>query len=473
MAGKDDDAELLRKFQESIAGLDGADLRQLAGRLTGFVDLDPATTARPDLRHPRRAEVAVFRLRVDLDRARPPIWRRLDLRSDLPLDVVHQVLQAAFGWTDSHLHRFSLGGHSFDRDSQLFLCPYDVDEGDDDGLPAAEVRLDETFANTGDVLQYLYDYGDSWELTLLLEQVLPAGADCPAAVAVDGRRAAPPEDCGGVTDVEDLGEILDDPAHFDVDEINQALRAPYFRLRDAGVDQRLIDLIHRLGYTAGDDELADRMDRLVSGPTTLDPAELTASLRAHQWFLDRAADGGIALTSAGYLKPADVGASSEVLPAMGDWIGSRNREVQSAPLLHFRQTLQFTGLLRKHKGTLVLTRAGAAAQRDPSTLWEHLASRLLPAGDERSFESHATLLLLAFAATSENADLPLQPIGAALTEVGWRHTDGSDVKGHEIYQLPARDVLINVALEPRSRHNRNRLSPAAATLARAALRPQG
>jgi hypothetical protein len=48
------------------------------------------------------------------------------------------VLQVAFDWTDSHLHRFSLGGHPFDNHSQLFLCPYDVEEGeleDDDGPP--------------------------------------------------------------------------------------------------------------------------------------------------------------------------------------------------------------------------------------------------------------------------------------------------------------------------------------------------
>lgn len=64
----------------------------------------------------------VLRIRIDLDNAQPPIWRRLDLRSDLTLDVVHQVIQDAFGWADSHLHRFALGGSVWDRDAQLFLC---------------------------------------------------------------------------------------------------------------------------------------------------------------------------------------------------------------------------------------------------------------------------------------------------------------------------------------------------------------
>ena len=101
----------------------------------------------------------------------------------------------AFDWTDSHLHRFSLGGGAFDHHSQLFLCPYDVDNKEwpeyDDGLPVAETRLDETLSEPGDILHYLYDYGDNWELTLRLEEIIPAGSDCPEAVVVDGDRAAP------------------------------------------------------------------------------------------------------------------------------------------------------------------------------------------------------------------------------------------------------------------------------------------
>jgi hypothetical protein len=69
------------------------------------------------------------------------------VRSDIGLDVFHQVLQSAFGWTDTHLHRFALGGSPFDRNTELFLCPYDVEEGEDDGVPAKDVRLDETLSD--------------------------------------------------------------------------------------------------------------------------------------------------------------------------------------------------------------------------------------------------------------------------------------------------------------------------------------
>jgi hypothetical protein len=466
MSADDAQADLLRKFRAAIAGVELADLRQVAADLGALARGKHVPLDRPELRRPALAQRCLFRIRVDLDTAQPPIWRRLELRSDLTLDVVHQALQAAFDWTDSHLYRFSLGGGPFDAHSQLFLCPWDAEEGEDDGEAAAQVRLDETVQEAGDVLQYIYDYGDSWELTLRLEGVRPAAPDSQPAIVLDGRRAAPPEDCGGMTDAEGLAEVLDDPAHFDLDALNEALRGPFFALRELGVDPRLVDLVNRLRFSRVGDDVAGRAGLLIGGSAAPAEPELSSALRAHRWFLDRAADGGIPLTAAGYLKPADVLAACEVVPAMSDWIGENNREANAFPLLEFRQSLQSMGLLRKYKGRLMLTKAGAAAQRDPARLWDHLASRLLP-GDDDGFATPATLLLLLYAATSADADLPLDRIAAALTELGWGHTDHRPVGGYEIRHLAAFDVLANMT-DGQARR-RAPVSAAAASLARAAL----
>ncbi|OBH00926.1 hypothetical protein A5698_08380 [Mycobacterium sp. E136] len=430
------------------------------------------SSPRPELRRPPRADLAIYRVRVDLDEAQPPIWRRLDMRSDVTLDVVHQVLQAVFGWAGYHLHRFSLGGRPFDRDSQVFLCTYDADNpefGDYDGPEASQVRLDETLHDPGDRLHYLYDYGDNWELTMQLEQVMTALDDSPTAALVDGRRAAPPEDCGGLTDAEQLSQVLDDPARFEPDEITAALRGTYFVMHEAGVDARLIDLVRRLEPTPVGVGLDEQLARLTSKPTTVDDAQLAASLQAFRWFLDRASEGGIPLTSAGYLKPADVTVATKVVPAMGDWPGNSDREVHCPPLLEFRQSLQSLGLLRKHKGVLLLTKAGAAAQRDPVALWGHLARRLAPA-DERTFDGQASLLLLAYTGASENGDLPVDEIAAALTGLGWRHSDGEPLRGYELYRLPTHTVLVNVSDKSRVWAQGSRVTPAASALARATLR---
>ena len=466
----EDEADLLRKFKAAISGMELADLHDLVGKLTTLGAVPPPLPERRDLRHPKRDDVAIYRIRIDLDGSKPPIWRRLDVRSNLTLDVVHQVLQVAFDWTDSHLHRFSRGGGPFDRHSQLFLCPFDVEErepDDDGGLPATDVRLDETLHEPGDVLHYAYDYGDSWELTLRLEAVHPAPAAAPPAVVVDGRRAAPPENCGGITSAEELAEVLEDPTRFELDELNEALRDPFLILREYGFDHRLVRLINRLRYSSVGDDLSARVLTLVALPTEPTPEYLKDGLRAHRWFLDRAKGGGITLTSAGYLPPADVEAASLVVPAMGNWIGKNNRENLAMPLLDFRRSLQKVGLLRKYKGTLLLTRAGAAAQRDPRKLWDLLATKL--ASPKDGFDSPATLLLLVYAATSVDAELPLKQITAALRELDWHHADGRELQYYELFGLPALDILINVLERSAELSGRPRISPTAACLARTAL----
>jgi hypothetical protein len=467
---EDPQAELNRRFLAAVSGEELADLRRLGGDL-GLVDDRLERPTRPELRRPQQKELRLLRIRVDLDDSDPPIWRRLELRSDLRLDSVHQVLQVAFGWTDSHLHRFALGGHPFDLTSQVFLCPFDVEEGEPEdagGVAAADVRLDEALQAPGDVMTYVYDYGDSWELTLRLEGVVPAPADAPSATVLDGRRAAPPEDSGGAVDEESLAEILDDPAHFDREEVNQALRNPFFVLREYGVHDRLVELVNRLRYTAIGEDLAVRSLALLREPTRPEDDALASSLAAYTWFLDRAADGGIELTAAGYLRPVDVEAASAVVPAMSDWYGKKNREANTGPLLHFRQSLQTLGLLRKYKGRLVITRLGRSVQHEPVRLWDLLAEKMIP--DDGRFEWDATLLLLAYAASSVDTEPPLDSVAAALSELGWRHRDGRPLQGYELYRLPVWDVLRNVGTPQRDRGYRWVISEPGAALARAALR---
>ncbi|MCV7194316.1 plasmid pRiA4b ORF-3 family protein [Mycolicibacterium brumae] len=405
-------------------------------------------------------------MRAELDGSEPPIWRRLDIRCDLRLDLLHQALQAAFGWEDRHLHRFTLGGGPFDSGSQFFLCPFDVADGESDGMPAANVRVDETLAEPGHVLRYVYDYGDSWELTLTLEQLLPADHNSPAVVLVDGERAAPPEDSGGRVDAAGLAEVLDDPAHFDLDRAAAAVRRTVFTLGDSGIDPRLPPILRRLRGTSAGPEFAARLSRVLSDPP--DYSESYAdSLRAIRWFLDRAADGGIPLTSAGYMKPDDVEAASKVVPAMGDWIGKANREIHCAPLLFFREALRQVGLLRKYKGSLRLTRATAAVVGDPEALWDHLGGLLSPAGDG-GFVEEATLTLLVYAGSADG-ELPTDSISAALRSRGWQHQDGRPAGFDALSGLPELTILQNISDRPHSYRDPDYLSPAASALARAAL----
>ena len=245
----------MRQFTAAISGMSPGELRGVLRELLALAaaDQDPAVRAAPpSRRRPRRADVVTYRVRIDLKGTRPPLWRRLELSSDLLLDELHRVIQDAFGWTDSHLHQFSSGPGPHSPKAELYLCPFQVDEGDI-GIPEEQVRLDEVLADPGDKLYYEYDFGDGWEHVIKLETVSARTAPAPRAVCTDGRRDGPAEDCGGVyayeltaaaTDLDNpdhaeavaelehfFGGDIDpaslDTTRFDIDEINTALAVAF------------------------------------------------------------------------------------------------------------------------------------------------------------------------------------------------------------------------------------------------------
>ena len=414
-----DPAELLRQFQEQLKGLDHATLTSMAQRLLGSgpgsygLDLFSAPAPR-SARRPRRDDVVTLRVRVDLQGTKPPLWRRLELASDMLLSELHEVLQIAFGWTDSHLHRFSSGTSIYDRSAESYLMPFEVEEGEP-GVPEREVRLDELLVDVGDRLTYGYDFGDDWMHTVKLEAVLPRAAEAPRAVCTAGRRPGPPEDCGGVGGYE-MWCVATDPAHpdhalaladvkdmvgsdagladyaptpFDIDEINEALAGPASGRTD--LPDALADLVRGLDRRSA--AWLEKTIAAIPRPDTPDAEAAARAVRPFTWLLDRVGADGITLTGAGYLPPAHVKAVAEELGIAKTWIGKLNREVQTFPVLAFREAAQQAKLLRKHRGKLVLTPAGRKLRTDPVGLWQHLAARF-PIGSADECEQQAGLLLL-------------------------------------------------------------------------------
>jgi hypothetical protein len=85
------------------------------------------------------------------------------------------------------------------------------------GMPSVEnertVRLSGIWGRVGSKAIYTYDFGDTWEHSIVLEKRLPDDPNPKYPVCTDGQLACPPEDCGGIPGFYDLVEALHDPNH--------------------------------------------------------------------------------------------------------------------------------------------------------------------------------------------------------------------------------------------------------------------
>lgn len=177
-----------------------------------------------------------YQLKIGLKSAKPPIWRRVLVPSDIRLDQLHNVIQIAMGWMDCHLHQFIAYGRFYGVARGDFAIDLDMDIEDE-----TKVKLHDLLQREKDSIVYEYDFGDGWEHKITLETVLPADKEQALPVCVKGRRACPPEDCGGIWGYERLLAVLRDPSDpehqdmlewvggpidpdgFDLDAVNVAL----------------------------------------------------------------------------------------------------------------------------------------------------------------------------------------------------------------------------------------------------------
>ena len=161
----------------------------------------------------RRQVTSVYQLKIVLQGIRPQIWRRVQVSADIPLDELHLVLQAAMGWANSHLHSFTFG-------ERRYTMPYEP--GDLEELQREDEQtmcLSELITEPKQIFGYDYDFGDNWEHGVMLEKRLPASPDTKYPLCLDGKRACPPEDCGGIWGYANLLKILRNPAHEEYKEM--------------------------------------------------------------------------------------------------------------------------------------------------------------------------------------------------------------------------------------------------------------
>ncbi|TPG34187.1 plasmid pRiA4b ORF-3 family protein [Mycolicibacterium hodleri] len=306
------------------------------------------------------------RLRAVLRDVEPAVARTVDVPTSTTLPELHQLLQTAFGWTDSHLHQF--------------VTPQDTYGME---IPCEEVwpedQRDETGARLADLgteFEYLYDFGDGWTHDI---EVLGPGGSTPGSV--DGHGACPPEDCGGTGGYAELLDALADPAHPDHEHMR------------SWVGNRLRPF---------DRAATDQWVRRVVG-------EVPESVRL---LIDLVADG-VKLTPGGRLPRTVVRSMQQHRPHWYPLGRPASIEDDLPPLGALHDLLRDVGLLRLRHGVLAPTRA---ASDDLA-----IVRRLRSAFDANTFATEITGLTIGVLAA--HGPLPLEELAAQVNQLlgrGWQ-----------------------------------------------------
>ena len=139
---------------------------------------------------PATPDKTAYQLKVSLLRLEPPIWRRFQVR-DCTLETLHGILQAVMGWSNDHLYSFTVEGKQYVDPATLEQSLFPEKGADTTTISRLARKGVKSFT-------YLYDFGDSWTHEIVIEETLPPEHQADYPVCVEGQRACPPEDCGGV-----------------------------------------------------------------------------------------------------------------------------------------------------------------------------------------------------------------------------------------------------------------------------------
>jgi hypothetical protein len=183
-----------------------------------------------------------YQIKITLQGAKPPIWRRVIIPADYTFEELHLVIQESMGWMDMHLYSFECGDfiiEDIELNDELIgnlLAPSHKK------LDSCETTVGQLLMEEGDKCLYTYDFGDNWKHKIVLEKILEPDGERQLPVCLKGKRACPPEDCGGIygyeemvvklagPDNQDKAELLEwigeefEPEKFDIDLVNANLK---------------------------------------------------------------------------------------------------------------------------------------------------------------------------------------------------------------------------------------------------------
>lgn len=150
----------------------------------------------------------IYQIKVTLIGINPPIWRRILVREDMQLNLFHRAIQVTMGWDGSHLHKFVSGENQYGIVNNNAMDRTDIKNEKD-------YKLNEILDEKNNIIKYDYNFSNNWNHNIHLEKILPYQIKEQLPKCIKGKRACPPDDCGGITSYQYFLDVLQDVGHID------------------------------------------------------------------------------------------------------------------------------------------------------------------------------------------------------------------------------------------------------------------
>jgi hypothetical protein len=157
----------------------------------------------------RKKSNLIYQFKITLKDIKPTIWRRIQVPKTYTFWELHVAIQDAMGWNDCHLHEFKLINPLTDTEINIGIP--DEEYEDYEVLPSWKQKIANYFILENQGVNYIYDFGDYWKHRITLEKMLPKEKNITYPRCIEGRRACPPEDCGGPYNYNDFLESIRNP----------------------------------------------------------------------------------------------------------------------------------------------------------------------------------------------------------------------------------------------------------------------
>lgn len=167
----------------------------------------------------------VFQFKITLLDISPPVWRTIQVPHTYSFWDLHVAIQDVMGWVDEHLHVFKLRYPGTTEKVEIGIPDFKGFGGNT--LAGWEIPLAQFFTLLNRKAIYTYDFGDDWHHRITLQKILPREKNVIYPVCVSGRRACPPEDCGGPWGYQDFLEAITNPKHEEHESMLEWFGGPF------------------------------------------------------------------------------------------------------------------------------------------------------------------------------------------------------------------------------------------------------